>query len=148
MAIKKSSYLKGNARPQLPNPYVAYTPAEVLITHVFSEAVASTDILELCYLPAYCRILSAEVVSAGTSTTTFDIGFMSGDVGSDDASRTVGAELFDDVTPTTQTAAGLAALAAIAASATPRSIGVKGSANVAASANTKLHLRLRYATGS
>lgn len=148
MAIKKSSLTGGNARKQLPNPYVAYTPAEVLITHVFTELVEDTDILELAYLPAFCRILSADIVTVGTSTTTFDVGFMSGDVGSTDSARTVGAEIFDDVTPTTQTAATVAALAAIAASDVPRSIGVKPSADVAASGSTKLHLRLRYATGS
>lgn len=148
MAIKKSTYTGGNARKQLPNPYVANTPAEVLITHTFTEALAAADILELAYLPAYCRILSAEVLTVGTSTTTFDIGFMSGDVGSPDPGRTLTADLFDDVTPTTQASTGLGGLAAIAAAGVPRSIGVKPSADISASSSKKLHLRLRYATGS
>ena len=148
MAIKKSTYTGGNARKQLPNPYVANTPAEVLITHTFTDALAAADILELAYLPAYCRVLSAEVFAAGTGATTFDIGFMTGDVGSPDAARVLTPDLFDDVTPTTQASASLGTLAAIAAAPVPRSIGVKPSADVAASGTKKLYLRLRYATGS
>lgn len=148
MAIKKSSITGGNARKQLPNPYVAFTPAEVLITHTFTEAVASTDILELAYLPGYNRVLSAEIMSEGTGATTFDVGFMSGEVGSNDPDRTVGTDLFAAVTPTAQAAAGLSKLAALPSSDVVRSIGIKPSANVAANAATKIHLRLRYATGS
>lgn len=147
MAIKKSTYTSGNGRPHLHAPYVAGVPAEVIVKHVFTQLVEDTDILELCYLPPYCKVLSAELLTVGTSTTTFDVGFMSGAVGSPDPARTSGDELFDGVTPTTMAVASLAKLAAITPTDAPRSIGVKPSADVAASGSTVLYLRLRYATG-
>lgn len=147
MAIKKSTYTGGMGRPFLHSPYVANVPAETIVVHTFTEAVASTDILELAYLPPYCKVLAVDVLTVGTAAVTFDIGFMSGEVGSSDPDRTSGAELFDDATPTTQASASLANLAAITPVGNARSIGVKPSANVAANAATKLYMRIRYATG-
>lgn len=145
MAIKKSTFTGGNGRPMLHSPYQANVPAMVVIEHTFNEAVAATDILELAYLPAHCKILSAELLAQGTSTTTLTVGFMSGRVGDSDAGRTSGAELFSAVTPTTKQDMTLAALAALATSDKDRSIGVKASAAIAASGSTKLQLRLIYA---
>lgn len=147
MAIKKSTYTGGLGRPALHSPYVANVPAEAIVEHVFTEAVGATDILELAYLPAHCKILSAELLTVGTAAVTFDVGFMSGRVGDPDPARTVGAELFDAVTPTTKQEAGIAALAGIAASESDRSIGVVPSGTVAAAGTTKLFLRIRYAKG-
>lgn len=148
MAIRKSTYTGGNSRGQLHSPYVAKVPATVLIEHRFTAAVAATDILELAYLPPYCRILDASLLTVGTAAITFSVGFMSGDVGSVDPARTCGAQLFSAVTPTTQQNAPLGTLAAMQAADVSRSIGVVPSGNVPASPDTKLYLRLTYATGS
>lgn len=150
MAIKKSTYTGGNGRGQLPSPYVANVATETLITHVFREAVNTTDILELAYLPAYCRILDVEIAAEGTGfgETTVDIGFMDGEVGSPAEDRVSGDELFDGVTLTAGGRAGLATLAGLPSVDIPRSIGVKVSANVTANPNRRLHMRIRYATGS
>ncbi|SEN87216.1 hypothetical protein SAMN04489859_102020 [Paracoccus alcaliphilus] len=148
MAIKKSTYTGGNGRSQLPSPYVANVATEVLITHNFREAIATTDILELAYLPAYCRILDATIVAVGTGDADVDVGFMTGEVGSPDADRTSGDEIFDGVTPTTETSAPLIDLAGLASSEIPRSIGVVFTEAVSANPANRLVLRLRYATGS
>lgn len=144
MAIKKSTFTGGNGRPMLHSPYQANVPAQVIIEHTFKEALATTDILELAYLPAHCKIISAELLSQGTSTTTLTVGFMSGRVGDTDPARTSGAELFSAATPTTLAEMTLAALAALPTSDADRSIGVKASAAIAASGSTKLQLRLTY----
>lgn len=146
MAIKKSTYTGGNGRPMLHSPYVAGVPAEAIIEHVFTEAVAATDILELCYLPPYCKPISVELLTVGTAAITFDVGLMSGTVGSDDAARTVGTEFMDGVTPTTKAETAISALAGIEISDEARSIGIVPSAEVAAAASTKLFMRIRYAT--
>lgn len=147
MAIKKSTYTGGMGRPFLHSPYVANVPAEVIIEHTFTEALAAADILELAYLPPYCKVLSADIKSAGTAAVTFDVGFMSGDVGSNDPARTVDTALFAAATPTTQAPAGIDKLYAIQPTEKPRSIGVKASGAVAANSATKLWLRITYATG-
>lgn len=147
MAIKKTKYTGGAARKSLHSPFAARVPATEIIAHTFTEALATTDILELAVFPPYCRPISAELVTVGTSTTTFTVGFMSGSPYSDDAARTSGSELFNAVTPTTKQDAGIAALDDIAATAAPRSIGVKASAAVAANAATKLYLRISYISG-
>ena len=146
MAIKKSNFTGGNGRRQLPSPYVAKVPSQIIITHTFNEAVDENDVLELAYLPPYCRITEATLLTVGTGAVTFDVGVMSGAIGSEDESRTSGTELFDGVTPTTAQEAALADLVALAPSGDARSIGVVPSGEVAASAGTTLHLRLTYAT--
>ncbi|MDP0928509.1 hypothetical protein Q0601_15085 [Paracoccus onubensis] len=147
MAIKKSNYTGGNGRLVLPSPYVANVVTEELVTHVFKEPVAAADILELAYLPPYCRILGATIFAEGTAGTTLNVGFMSGDVGSDDPARTSGTELFSAVDPETETDMTMAAIAAAGKSDAARSIGVRPSATIAADPDTVLHLRIRYATG-
>lgn len=147
MAIKKSTYTGGSGRAMLHSPYVANTPAETIVEHAFTEALAADDILELAYLPAYCKILSVELASTGTGATTFDVGFMDGRVGSPDPARTCGDELFAGATPTTKAEAEIPALAALKVSDADRSIGVTASAAVAANPATKLFMRIRYAKG-
>lgn len=147
MAIKKSTYTGGSGRAMLHSPYVANTPAETIVEHAFMEALGAGDILELAYLPAYCKILSAELVTVGTAAITFSAGFMSGRVGSPDPARTCGTELFSAATPTTKAETGIPDLAGLAVSDVDRSIGVVASGAVAANAATKLFLRIRYAKG-
>lgn len=147
MAIKKSLYTGGMARQTLHSPFTAMVPVTVIIEHAFTEALAATDILELAVLPAYCKVLSAELLTVGTATTTFDVGFMSGRPGSTDAARTSGTELFAAAVPTTKAEASIAALSALTDDpSADRGIGVKASAAIAANPATKLFLRLTYAT--
>ena len=147
MAIKKSTYTGTTGRLMLHSPYEAQVPAEAIISHTFTEAVAAADILELAYLPPFCRLLSVDMVTVGTGAVTATVGLMSGEVGSTDPARTSGNEIFNAVTPTTEQRAALAALVAVEPAGVARSIGVRFSGNVAANAATKLHFRIRYATG-
>lgn len=147
MAIKKSIFTGGMGRKQLPSPYVANQPVEVIVSHAFTEALATTDILELAALPPNCKIVGAHLMTEGTGATTITAGFMSGDFGSNDPARTSGNELFNAAAATTEQTTSLAALAALAPTELPRSIGVRASAAIAANPATKLHLRLRYVSG-
>lgn len=147
MAIIKSNYTSGNGRLVLPSPYVANVVTEELVQHVFTEAVTTADILELAYLPPYCRVLGATVVMTGITTETLDVGFMNGEVGSTDPSRTSGDELYAAVAAATETDATLAKIAAAGKSDAARSIGVVPSANIAAADTTVLTMRIRYAMG-
>ncbi|OOY20883.1 hypothetical protein BMI86_10275 [Thioclava sp. DLFJ5-1] len=148
MSIKKSNYTSGNGRPQLPSPYVSNVPTEVLITHTFKEGVDPTDILELAYLPPYCRIMHCEVMGEGIdAATTLDMGFMTGEIGSIDANRTVGDELGSDLDQANGAMLFPIDLAKIESAEVARSIGVVAHAPIAAG-SAKLHVKLRYATGS
>ncbi|TJZ85829.1 hypothetical protein [Paracoccus hibiscisoli] len=147
MAIKTSKYTGGNGRKQLPSPYVAHVATTEIVEHVFTEAVAAADILELCYLPPNCRITDLRIQTVGTGAATLTMGLMSGDVGSLSAARTIGTELFNaQATPTTVQAATLANLAALMSSPMPRSIGVQFSANVAANPVNKIMAIITYAS--
>lgn len=147
MAIIKSNLTGGNARKQLHAPFTANTSTTILIEHVFTQAVTSGDILELAYLPAGCRILSCDVQTVGTGAVTADVGFMSGEVGSTDAARTMDTALFSAITPTTAASTSILALFAAGALASdvPRSIGVRFSGTVAANPATRLLFRATYA---
>lgn len=147
MAIKKSKITGGMARRQMQSPYVANQPVTTIITHEFAEALATADILELAGLPPYCKILSLDMIGEGTSTTTFTVGFMSGDFGSSDASRTSGNELFSAVAASALASAAIPALVALPVSDAIRSIGVRASAAIAANVATKLHFRITYVNG-
>lgn len=147
MAIVKSKYTGGMGRKQLPSPYVANQPVTLIVSHEFTAGLLAADTLELAALPPNCKITQADLMTEGTAAITFGVGFMSGEFGSSDPARTNGTELFAAATPTTMQSTGLAALANLAVSESARSIGVRCSANVAANAATKLHLRLTYLTG-
>ncbi|WP_313348187.1 hypothetical protein [Paracoccus sp. (in: a-proteobacteria)] len=147
MAIKKSIITGGMSRRQMPSPYVAHQPVTTMISHIFNEALASADILELAALPPYCKIVSIEMIGEGTGATTMTVGFMSGAFGSSDPARVLGSELFNAVAANAKADAAIPALAALPVTDSIRSIGVKPSANIAANPATKLHFRVSYVTG-
>lgn len=147
MAIKKSNITGGMSRRQMPSPYVAHQPVTTIITHVFEEAVAATDILELAALPSYCKIVSLEMIGEGAAAATFTVGFMSGEFGSNEPDRTVGSELFDAEDASTMVAAAIPDLAVLETTDVARSIGVQPAAAVAAGPDAKLHFRISYVTG-
>lgn len=145
MATKQSAYFKGNARKELPIPLQAGMACEVIITHVFTEAVNTTDVLEICPLMPWMKILGAEVIGQNIGATTMDIGYLTGTPGDTDAVRTCGNELFNDQAGNAVGTMTLLAAAGLAKNGdTAKSIGMVPAANIAASASTKLNLRLRY----
>lgn len=146
MATKQSKFFTGMARTPIPHPVKAGSPCELIFTHVFSEAVADTDVLELVTIPPGCRLTHVDFVSANLGAITFDLGLMTGTPGDTTATRTCGAEIFDNQAAGTAAAATLANIAAIAAmgDAAPKSVGFVPSAAITAAANKTITLRLRY----
>lgn len=147
MAIKKTSYTGGNGRAVLHSPNIAQVPVTVLIKHSFAEALATTDILELAVLPAYCKIIAADIKAVGTGATTFNVGLMTGSPNGSDEGRASGSELFSAVAPTDTESADIDALSDLDAVAADTSIGITASAAIAADPDTMLYLRLTYAKG-
>lgn len=146
MATKQSKFFTGMARTPIPHPVKAGSPCEIIFTHVFSTAVAETDVLELVTIPPGCRLTHVDFVSANLGSINFDLGLMSGTPGDATPERTCGAEIFDDQAAGTAAAATLAKIAAIAAmgDAAPKSIGFVPSAAITAATNKTLTLRIRY----
>jgi hypothetical protein len=56
--------------------------------------LAAGDIIELAVLPAYHTVVDATFIPDETGTATYDVGIMSGILGSPDQARTCGNELF------------------------------------------------------
>lgn len=146
MAIRRTKYTKGYGRENMSSPFYANIEVTELLEHVVTEAIQTADTLELFYLPPDVRITDMRVVTTGTAAATMSMGIMSGDVGSEDATRTTGTELFSGVTPTTEQRATLAALAAIPGSPEPRSVGVRFSAAIPPAAGTRIITMVKYAS--
>lgn len=145
MAIKQTEFFKGMARRELPVPHKAGDVQEVILTHTFTEAVNTTDVLELFALPAGLRVTHFEFASENQSAANINVGFMSGTPGSTDAARTSGTELVSAAAiVSTGTVTALAALAAISSSDGHRSIGLVPATNIAAGGTKKLHVKMRY----
>lgn len=145
MATKQTTIFKGMARRELPSAHKAGEAQEVIITHVFNEAVNTTDVLELFALPAGCRFLSFEYAAENIGAINANIGFMTGVPGDNVTARTSGTELVSAGSlNTTGAEVTIATLAAIASTSDNRSIGLVPAANITAASNKKLHLRVRY----
>lgn len=107
------------------------------VTHRYSVTVPAgalaNDIFEVACVPAGCRVAdivldSDDLDTNETPTIVMDVGFMSGDWGDDDATRTVDDNFFDGAT--TAQAGGVARPTQAEAyrdggSDTARSIGIK-----------------------
>ncbi|MNF76384.1 hypothetical protein D3C87_1235240 [compost metagenome] len=61
---------------------------------VITKDLAANDIIELAVLPAYHTIVDAILITDEVGAATFNVGIMSGAVGSPDQARTSGTELF------------------------------------------------------
>lgn len=149
-AIKQSDWAK-NIRTAH-RPQTAGAVHEQRFTFDFSSVgVLATDILELGLFPANSKIVDAQLFAegAGWSTITATVGIMSGEFGSPDASRTVDSSIFGATTVNNGVTAIQRMTKPDAFLLAPvekhQSIGVVFSADVAAAAGKKLHLRLFYA---
>lgn len=114
---------------------------------IFSTAFAfATDKLELGVLPPFCRIVDATLLGELGSVNLVSIGLMSGEVGVNDVSRTVGSELFSGVSGN-GVVTRMSALTGFKQSAYdhPVALGATLSADVLASAAKMVELLLYYA---
>lgn len=100
---------------------------------VVTANLASTDIVELGVLPAYHTVVDAVLVTGDLgSGVTIDVGIMSGALGSTDASRTSGNQLFAGAANNTVVRMSKADGFRIAPVEADRSIGLKVSGAVTA----------------
>lgn len=144
MPIKQSAYFKGNARTPVPHPDRKGIVMEYLFTHVFTEAVATTDILELFPIFPYGKIVGFDFATENVGPINLTLGLMSGTPGELNSARTSGAELINAGAAATPAATSLTAISAIPAiGETPVSLGLKVSNDISAAANNKLHIRIR-----
>lgn len=92
MAIVKSDW--GSLRKQAPVSGEAGGVVAEKYKFVITADLNVNDIIELGVLPAYHTIVDAILITDETGTATFDVGIMSGILGSADQARTCGNELF------------------------------------------------------
>jgi len=131
MTIIQSEFATGQKQVTVPRE------SGVIVTERFSVTLAAdtlaADIIEIGVLPGGGIPVDAVFISDECGTGTFNVGIMSGNVGSQDATRTVGAELFSAVADDSVVRATLPAVfGAIAPASDNRSIGVKCSAGITA----------------
>lgn len=147
MATKQSSFYRGNARTTFNTPHKAGSVVTVVASIDLSAGLLAADVMEILPVIPYGRITSFDISDVGSliGATNITIGFMSGTPGDTASVRTVGTELINAQAAGTPAASTLAQIAAIPRNdGTPKSLGLKVSANVAAGAGKALHIRYSY----
>lgn len=106
----------------------------------------SDNIVEIGRLPAFCKVVDAEISTVGTWTSnTADVGYLSGTAGDADLTRTLGSELiFDDADLTTTTEMTPVKRRAATAVAYDRGIGITLALDSTAVASKIVQLDLWY----
>lgn len=94
-------------------------------TYTVTGNLAAGDIIELGVLPAYHDVVDAVLILDEAGTATYDLGIMSGEVGSPDPARTSGAQFFSGVADATVHRLALPGAFRLAATDADRSIGLK-----------------------
>jgi hypothetical protein len=94
-------------------------------TFTITADMAAGDILELGILPAYHTVVDAVLILPELGSATYDVGIMSGTVGSPDSARTSGDQYFDGVADATVHRLTLPGAFTVAAFDVDRSIGLK-----------------------
>lgn len=146
MSLKQSDTAKGL--------YAIAQPcaANVLCTARFkmdlsTVGITTADKVELGILPMHCRVRGGRIIPEGLGATAIpmSIGIMSGDVGDDDDSRTIGIELANAENIAASTV-DLHAVTAFTIEPTDadRSIGLVVGTNIAAGAGKSITLLLDY----
>jgi hypothetical protein len=92
MAIVQSDWAIG--RKQAPVSEEAGGVVAEKYTFKVLHDLAANDIIELAILPAYHTIVDAILIVDEVGAATFNVGIMSGTLGSTDPARTSGTELF------------------------------------------------------
>lgn len=112
-------------------------------SYVITSDLAAGDIIEMGPLPAFTFPVDATIVSDELGTVTLNAGIMSGDFGSDDQSRTCGAELFSAAADASVVRMSLPGGFRLTPVDKDRGIGVKVSEAITA-ANQRIDLLLYY----
>lgn len=123
MAIVQSDWAIG--RKQAPVSEEAGGVVAEKYKFTIKADLALNDIIELAILPAYHTIVDAIFICDEVGTATFNVGIMSGTVGSTDPARTSGTELFIAATDATVARTVNPAAFRVTPIDSDRSIGVK-----------------------
>lgn len=148
MAVKRSRYTSGMSKAPVPVPNKAGVSHTILVTHTFTEAVLSTDVLDLVSLGAGIRVLGLRTIGENVGAINLKVGNLTGTPGSTDAARTCGSEFFAAQAANAEAAVPLVTLAGLSPYATDVSIGIQPAADITAAANKKLHVLIEYAAVS
>lgn len=128
--LYRSDVAKGTAK--IPYPDCSGDVVGHRASFSVPASVAAGDVIELCQLPAGCRLvdcfIDSDKLDAGTVAMLVDAGLISGDFGVADNARTCGTELF--AASTVPQAGGVArptlkTAYRIAPSNAPRGVGIK-----------------------
>lgn len=141
MSILQSDW--GKLRKQAPVADCAGDVVAERFDFTVTAAIGTGDIVELGVLPAGHTVVDAVLITDDIGTATVDVGLMSGDVGSLDAARTCGNELFAAAADASVVRMSAAGGFRIAPADVHRSIGLKVSAAVVA-ASQKISLVVQY----
>jgi hypothetical protein len=142
MATKLAAALK---HQPITSPMVANAVHVGVFKATLTDGLLAADTLEIGALPGTCQIVRATLASANiAATATFDVGFMSGEPGDSESTRTVGAELFNDAAKNAVATLGPTAAAEIGTDKGHRGIGVKISANETGGATKTITLVVEY----
>jgi hypothetical protein len=147
MAIKQSPWALFKQTAARPLTSGAVTKQEFY--YDASAGLLAADIVDMGVLPANAKIHDAYLYAdASIGTVNATVGVMSGDLGSTDAGRTLGTEIFNG-TAITNAHTALVRLTSPAATklapgSTDRSIGLQVSADVAAGAGKIIRLVVEY----
>lgn len=142
MPTKQSSAFKGNARTPIATSHKAGDAHTYLFTHTFTEAVLTTDVLEIFPIFPNGKVVAIDFATENVGAINVGIGLMSGVSGDASSVRTCGTEFFAAAAANTPAAAALITLAAVARADDVKSIGLVPAADITAAANKKIHLRI------
>lgn len=97
MAIFQTNEARGIVTT--PGPLTSGVTVAMESEFTIPAALAAGDVVEMLRLPAYCTVCDATLIaddadSNGAPTIALDVGFVTGEVGKKDNSRTCGSELF------------------------------------------------------
>ena len=146
MPTKQSKFFKGMARIPVASAHKAGDAQEYAFTHVFTEAVLTTDVLEIFPVFPNGKIVALDWDTENIGAINLNMGFLTGTSGDTVAARTCGSELFSAVAANAAVASKLCPLLTLAPldpSQEVRSIGLVPAADITAAANKKLHMRIR-----
>lgn len=137
MPLHQTDFAYG--RKQQPTDYAFGTVCTAILTWDFPEAfTASTDVLELGFLPGGAQVVGATLIGEGLGANTVDIGTMDGKAGEDDDSRALTTDLLFDGVSIDNAENDATRLTCLGFARTPdhRGIGATISADIAADAGT------------
>lgn len=93
MSTKQSKAFKGLGRIPQATPHKAGELTAIMFSHTFTDAVTTTDVLELVPMPANMKLVGFDYATENLGVLNLKIGIMSGTTGNLTETRTLGSEI-------------------------------------------------------